>query len=230
MNVIGSYEEIADNYANVVDSKPIHVFYERPNLSKFFPEDCHNKTVLDLGCGTGWYAQQFIKKGAQVISVDVSSKMVDFARTRNQGQGEFICADLNQPMDFVPDNSVDFISAPLLIHYINDWRAFFKEIHRVLKPGGQMCFSTHQPHNEVAMFNLDSYFRQQVITDYWDGIGEVSFYHHTLEELFESILQAGLSIKRILEPKAIDKMKETDPMMYDNICKNPWLLFGLVQK
>lgn len=93
-----------------------------------------------------------------------------------------------------------------------------------------MCFSTHQPHNEVAMFNLDSYFHKQVIIDHWEGIGEVSFYHHTLEELFESIFLAGLSIKRILEPKAIEAMKDVDPLMYENISKNPWLLFGLVQK
>lgn len=228
--IIGNYENIADNYAQIVDTKPIHIYYERPSLTQFIPKNCANKTVLDLGCGSGWYSEYLASKGATVISTDASEKMVALTQARLNNKGSFIVHDLNKTMDFINHDSIDFITAPLLIHYIKEWQPFFLDIFRILKKGGQMCFSTHQPHNEVAMFNLESYFKKTVIVDYWEGIGEVSFYHHTLEELFESILSAGLTIKRIIEPKAQPELKEIDPNMYENISKNPWFLFGLIEK
>ena len=47
----GSFEHLAEKYAATVDSKPIHVYYERPHLWSLLPEQLTDLNVLDLGCG-----------------------------------------------------------------------------------------------------------------------------------------------------------------------------------
>lgn len=60
------FEQVAKAYAEKVDEKPIHRYYERPNLWSLLPEQLSGLTILDLGCGSGWYAEQLVKQGAHV--------------------------------------------------------------------------------------------------------------------------------------------------------------------
>ena len=70
---IGNHEKFADAYSKDVDNRPIHIFYERPATWSLLPKSLSGLNVLDLGCGSGWYAEQFIKAGAKVTAVDVST-------------------------------------------------------------------------------------------------------------------------------------------------------------
>lgn len=52
-------------------------------LQRVLP-DFTNKTVLDLGCGYGWHSIYAIEHGAKkVIASDISSKMIETARIKN---------------------------------------------------------------------------------------------------------------------------------------------------
>ena len=222
---IGSYEYMANAYAAVVDIKPIHIYYERPSTWALLPTQLNGLKVLDLGCGSGWYAEQLVNAGCQVTAIDASQTMVDLTTQRLQDKGQCIKANLEEPLDFLRDGEFDIVLAPLVIHYIKEWLPLFKEIARVLKPKGLFIFSTQQPHTEYTLSKLDNYFHKQLITQQWKKPDvTVQFYHHTLHELTESLFNAGFLIERMTEPLPQEGLKQ-NPEMYELITRQPWFLF-----
>ena len=49
-----------------------------PNMLKFLG-NVQGKKILDLGCGEGGYSRELTKRGAQLVSVDCSSKAIEYA-------------------------------------------------------------------------------------------------------------------------------------------------------
>lgn len=220
-----NYESIAKSYAAVVDSKPIHVYYERPCLWSLLPDNLQGLKVLDVGCGSGWYAEQLLKAGCEITAIDNSPTMIELTQQRVNHRGNFHVIDLVNPLDCFCDEAFDLILAPLVIHYISDWHPLFKEFSRILKQKGSFIFSTHQPLQESIIFKMENYFEKTIITDYWDGIGEVKFYHHTLHEMSEALFDNGFFIEKILEPKPLFDLEQIDRDLYLKLCKEPWFLF-----
>ena len=133
------FEEIALQYAQSVDSKPIHVYYERPNLLSLLPENLSNLKILDLGCGSGWYAEHLIKQGAKVWAIDASLTMVALTQKRVP-ECKVYLAELEYPLDILENELYDVIIAPLVIHYIKDWCGLFTRLADRLKPQGLFVF------------------------------------------------------------------------------------------
>lgn len=61
MEPVGNFEDVALIYAEVVDTKPIHIYYERPHTKSLLPQSLVGLNILDIGCGSGWYAEQLLK-------------------------------------------------------------------------------------------------------------------------------------------------------------------------
>jgi magnesium-protoporphyrin O-methyltransferase len=54
----------------------------RATLLSWLPQDLSGKRILDAGCGTGAYAVEAARRGAQVVAIDLSPTLVDLARSR----------------------------------------------------------------------------------------------------------------------------------------------------
>jgi ubiquinone/menaquinone biosynthesis C-methylase UbiE len=99
---------------------------------------------LELGCGTGFFTLNL--KLAGVIDeghvTDLSPGMVEVARRNARGLGfeiEGRVADAERlPYD---DDSFDIVIGHAVLHHIPDLDATFREIVRVLKPGGRFVFA-----------------------------------------------------------------------------------------
>src|SRR5215210_5401003 len=129
-----SYDEIAEAYASGVDNAPYNAFYERPATLALVP-DVTGAHILDAGCGSGFYTEELIKRGARVTAIDGSVQMIKHARQRFTNLGVLqttrqspvpgrVCvhvADLSRPFDFLGDASVDGVLSALVLHYLRDW-------------------------------------------------------------------------------------------------------------
>ena len=54
----------------------------RGTLLSWLPEDLRGQRVLDAGCGTGALAVEAARRGADVVAIDLSPKLVELARQR----------------------------------------------------------------------------------------------------------------------------------------------------
>lgn len=96
----------------------------------------HDSTLLDAGCGRGApVLKGFVGRASRLIGVE----LVEF--TENGASGvEYINADLsNIPL---PDASVDLIMSRSVFEHLVDPEAVYRELARLLKPGGRIVFLT----------------------------------------------------------------------------------------
>jgi arsenite methyltransferase len=102
--------------------------------------------VLDLGSGAGFdsfLAARKVGKTGKVIGVDMTPEMIAKA-TANAKAGnfdnvEFLLGDIEAlPL---PDNSIDVAISNCVINLVPDKENVFRELHRVLRPGGRFMVS-----------------------------------------------------------------------------------------
>ncbi len=94
--------------------------------------------VLDVGCGTGTFAQMATSRRLswRVTGVDIAAGMCQAAAAR--------CAVMQADAASLPvaDASVDAVVSSLCLQWVEDKARAFSEIARVLKPGGQAIVAT----------------------------------------------------------------------------------------
>jgi SAM-dependent methyltransferase len=117
---------------------------EWPAMRALLP-DLRGRTVLDLGCGYGWFCRWAAGQGAAaVVGIDVSEKML--ARARSEAADPpitYIRADLERLA--VPDRPFDLVYSSLALHYVEDLVGLMAKVHAALAPGGSLVFSVEHP-------------------------------------------------------------------------------------
>lgn len=219
-----SYAEIAGSYARRVDASPMNIFYERPATRSLLPP-LAGLRVLDVGCGSGWYAEYLLGAGARVTSFDLNEEFVALTRARVGGRATVLRANLAEPLSFAGDGAFDLAVAPLVLHYLRDWAPALRELRRVLRPAGLLVFSTHHPFMDWQEFQRDDYFAVERLDDYWQGVGAVQFYRRPLTAISRDLAEAGFVIERLLEPQPGEEYRAARPEWFERLSKNPWFLF-----
>jgi len=100
-------------------------------------------TIIDIGCGPGYLITLIAKKmpDLRIVGVDISEEMMATASKNISSLGfgkrvEFRKGNaLNLPFE---DNSIDNVVSTFSLHHWSDPSRAFREIRRVLKPGGQL--------------------------------------------------------------------------------------------
>jgi malonyl-CoA O-methyltransferase len=102
-------------------------------------------TVLDLGCGTGYFYPDLRRRypDARYLGLDLAQGMVEYARGRVAGAGDWLVGDAEAlPL---AANSVDLVFSSLAVQWCYRPEHLFAELSRVLRPGGCCVFTSLGP-------------------------------------------------------------------------------------
>ncbi|MEA2070747.1 MAG: class I SAM-dependent methyltransferase, partial [Asgard group archaeon] len=133
----------------------IYTFYQKQAISE------KQKNLLDLGCGTGQFANYFLKKGFQVVGIDVSPAMLTYARKNNQ--------------EFITKNQATFIEGDMTNFSLKEQfglatATFDVMNHLPSKKALSNCLSTTFKHiTKGGMFIFDINTRRKLLYE-WDDM------------------------------------------------------------
>ena len=142
-------QQVRENYDRLAEEYASHLFdelgkkpFDRELLNRFAAEVGDRGEVCDLGCGPGHIARYLRDLDANVVGLDLSPRMIEQARRLNPDiafrEGDMMALDL-------ADASLAGIVAFYAI--VNMPREalplIFRQIERVLKPGGLLLLAFH---------------------------------------------------------------------------------------
>ena len=122
------------------------------------PPSFHN--VLDIACGPGGWVLDVARMlpEAQVMGVDLSTRMTDYgratAKARSLQNAHFMTMNIQEPFPFI-DNSFDLVNARYLVAVLtpSTWPPMLQETFRISKPGG----ITRLTENEMPVTNSPAF-------------------------------------------------------------------------
>lgn len=131
-----------ESFASEFDSK-MNMYDTNKRLEVFFEEflsteDLNGKSLLDAGCGTGWFSKIASEKGASVTSMDLGENLLAEVAKKCDSK-RVVGSILEIPF---PENTFDVVVSSEVIEHTPDPYKALHEIYRVLKPGGIMVLST----------------------------------------------------------------------------------------
>jgi arsenite methyltransferase len=193
------------------------------------------EVVVDLGCGGGldiFLASPKVGPEGRAIGIDMTPEMIERAR-RNAEKGGYTNVEFHlAKIDKLPleDNSVDCVISNCVINLAPDKQAVFREIARVLKPGGRLAVSDIALKKELPLevsSDLLAYVGcvagAVLIDDYKRGLLEAGFAHAEIVDT-----RSDLNVYDKLDAQASCTTSSTElPVKSASCCAPPSDKLGL---
>jgi len=170
------------------------------------------RTALDLGCGVGDQAAEFLARGARLIGVDMNEESLRLAQ-RRCADAEFFCRDLRVPLDI--DLQVDGIWCSFIAAYFPDLPAALERWARTMRPGGWIALTEiddlfgHEPLGAQTKALLECYARVALTAGRYDFRMGRKLRKYAEESGFKvmthlNLEDCELSFEGPAEPEALD--------------------------
>jgi SAM-dependent methyltransferase len=172
------------------------------------------KTILDLGCGDGWFCRWARSRGVvSAHGVDISQNMLSRAReiTGDDEHITYATEDLSDLSGKLPSAEYDITFSALALHYVGDLRGLLGEVFKGLKPGGFFYFSVEHPMwtatRSGKVITGEDGKKLWPVADYpdegdrvvtWLAEGVVK-QHRTLESYVSALIETGFEIIKLKE-------------------------------
>lgn len=168
-------------------------------LRRCFP-DLHGKRVCVPSSGDQYAVIAFALLGAEVTSCDISQQQLDAGQQLARGLGlEITCVQADtMELSPLPDGAFDLVYTSNGVHvWLNDLPAMYRNVHRILKPGGVyiMC--------DIHPFQRPFGEKLKVVKDY-DHVGPfedeyaVNFTWR-VQDILNAMADAGLRFEHMEE-------------------------------
>ena len=193
--------------------------------------DVKGKRVLDLSCGEGCNARILAQRGAEVVGVDFSEKMIKLARQREKREKLGISYHLSDASDLkdFENGSFEVVVCLMALMDIERYEDAISEVARVLKKNGRFIFSITHPcfefggtingeligewkykegtaEKEASHLEVRRYFGSAKVEISWDMERlarpfKTTSFHRTLTDYFQELNKSGFVVSRFVEPK-----------------------------
>ena len=150
-------------------------------------------SFLDIGCGIGNLCKAAKELFPNVQGCDISQEALSIAR-----QQGIPCRHIDLNQDQLPFESHAFnaVTALDVLEHLFDPPAFLKDVHRIIKPGGQLIVSTpnfRKIKNLWTLWGKGRFPKTSGDCEGWDG-GHLAYF--TRKDLLQLLTQAGFTPTR----------------------------------
>lgn len=217
---------------------------ETPIILSMMP-DLKGKRILDLGCGMGQHAKQYVRMGASyVLGIDISEKMLSFARENNSAENiEY----RRLPFERIEEinKKFDVVTSSLAFDYVEDFYMLIKRIHNLLNEGGTLVFSMSHPlstaydgtydrytrleNGERIYANLRNYNKEGIRKIKW-VVDDYELYHRKISTLINSMVKSGFNIEECQESKVPEDISKKYPERFGGVMHQPDFIFFRCKK
>ncbi|MAF52605.1 MAG: class I SAM-dependent methyltransferase [SAR202 cluster bacterium] len=218
------YDDIAEWYDDRVRSAWGHPGDESDLLAMLtgLTGDVDGLDICDLGCGQGIVSRRFARMGARVVGVDISSRLLAIAAREESANplGVEYVNDDAQSLSRLSGGSFDGVVCTWSMADIEDLDSCYRSVERILRPGGWFVFLITHPCFQGPGSRWVG--AERVVVDYFaegfwrsenpDGVrGKVGAHHRTLSTYLNGLVEAGLSLERLVEPCGIAPINASLP-------------------
>ncbi|MGA1802659.1 class I SAM-dependent methyltransferase [Rhizobium sp. HT1-10] len=182
--------------------------------------------VIDFGCGEGTNTRAFARLGARVTGIDLSSRMIEHAKSVEEAEPLGVRYHLTSYSDHcgMPDASFDAVLSTMALMDGPDLPGAMSEAYRLLRPGGFILFSVLHPcfitpglgwekdaEGRTSGLRVARYFDRSPFTERWRFGNRpkdeevLSFsvprFPRTISDYLNAVASAGFVITYIGEPQ-----------------------------
>ena len=212
---------------------------EWPTVRSLLP-DLDRARVVDLGCGFGAFARWAVEHGAaEVLGIDLSERMLERALAVTSDERiRYRKGDLE--MLDLPRGEFDVAYSALALHYLVDVGRLFSVVHDALRPGGHFIFTIEHPifmaptrprwldEEGERVWPLHRYADEGRRITNWLSPG-VQKQHRTIGTTVNSLIDAGFTIRRLIEWSPTPAQIAADPDLAEELDR-PMFLLGAVER
>ena len=181
-------------------------------------------SVLDLGCGTGYYSKIFEKMGKSVLAIDVSQKMIDLATSQCESV-EFRRSEFLD--EFNSDRRFDLIFASMMIGYFEDLEKLMLKAKSLINRRGRIVLTglhpirTSSTRKNYQHYVCEGYLNQSLYSsDFLDDEYSLPLYTFTFSDFTRAARSANLEIE-FFEPSATVRTEYCSTEEFNFYSNNP---------
>ncbi len=248
----GAWDEGADAWQQFVRSGAD--YYRTHVHGPALLEACRVKlgaSVLDVGCGEGYFSRELAREGAEVTALDLSPKLLGYAREEEARAPlgiEYVEASATQLDRIFGASRFDLVASCMAVQDFSDPQPFFHGANVVLKPTGRLVFSVPHPASDMpvrewerdaegrkVVLKVDRYFETGPTECHWN-MERLAYpwrtpcWRRTLEEWTSMTAAAGFLVEQVHEPRPRPETVEASPALEDCTRMPYFLIVRLVKR
>jgi 2-polyprenyl-6-hydroxyphenyl methylase / 3-demethylubiquinone-9 3-methyltransferase len=114
------------------------------------------KTVIDVGCGGGILAESMAQRGAIVTGIDLADKALQVAQLHLLESGAQVTYEKSLAEDYAQNHieAFDVVTCMEMLEHVPDPESTMRACAQMLKPGGQVFFSTLNRNPKSFLFAI----------------------------------------------------------------------------
>jgi SAM-dependent methyltransferase len=171
--------------------------------------DVAGKDVIELGCGTAYFAAWLAKLGARPVGLDITPAQLETALRMMAETGiEFPLIEASAEDVPLPDESYDLALSEYGASIWCDPRRWIPEAHRLLRPGGELVFLCNSPLATICMPDEGKVEERLVRSQFelgrmqWPGENEGVEYRLGHGEMLALLRETGFEVEGLWELRA----------------------------
>lgn len=205
-----TYDQFADQYAQSMQQPAEGAFSWNHDL--VIPHlleaagDIAGLRVLDAGCGEGIVSSLLVERGATVVAIDVSPRLIELAQAQDaRHRIAYQVHDLSRPLPQY-QQTFDLVVSNLVLNDVPDYTGFAATLGAVTKASGRLILSFTNPYSAVFREKVQSYFDSGEATLYGWADVKIYHFHRTMQDYITAFREAGFLLRSLSDVQMTEEM------------------------